>query len=217
MFSAFPDAFSAAAAFAVPAALVTVAPGADTALVLRAALLGGGRSAAATAAGVAAGLVAWGTASALGAAALLASLPAAYLALRVGGAAYLLLLGARMVWTALRAPRGPAASGGDGPGAADGRGGFVRGLATNLLNPKIGVFYLALLPQFAVDGVAPAVLGGALALVHAAMALGWLGILGAAAGRARRVLARPGAVRGVEAVTGSALVVMGAALAATAP
>lgn len=215
MFSAFPDAVSVALAFAVPAALVTVAPGADTALVLRAALLGGARSAAATAAGVAAGLLVWGTASALGAAALLAAYPAAHLALRVGGAAYLLFLGTRMVWRALRAPRGPA--GPDGAGAAGGRGGFVRGLVTNLLNPKIGVFYLALLPQFAVDGVAPAVLGGALALVHAGMALAWLGIVGAAAGRARRALARPGAARGVEAVTGSALVAMGAALAAAAP
>src|SRR5271168_221709 len=132
-------------AFVAAASLVTITPGLDTALVLRAAAADGRRAGAWAAAGVGAGCLTWGAAVALGLTALLAASTAAYVALRWAGAAYLLYLGVRL----LLAPRSAmqidtAPTAGAHP--------FRRGLLTNLLNPKVGVFYVSFLPQFIPSG-----------------------------------------------------------------
>jgi threonine/homoserine/homoserine lactone efflux protein len=80
-------------AYVVAAAALTVTPGVDTAMVLRASAAQGPRAGAATGLGVCAGLFAWGAGAALGLNALMAASSAAFAALKWIGAAYLVFLG----------------------------------------------------------------------------------------------------------------------------
>jgi threonine/homoserine/homoserine lactone efflux protein len=196
--------------FAAVAAALTVTPGLDTALVLRSAMTGLRREAAATAAGIVGGLFVWGAAAAVGVSALLTASQTAYDVLRFGGAAYLVWFGGRLLWRALRP--GPAAD----AVAAGGRPAWraVRqGLLTNLLNPKVGVFYVALLPQFVPPGTDALAVGLLLAAVHAVLSLLWFALLIAGAGALGRRLRSPRTVRALDGVTGVVLVGFGAGLA----
>lgn len=94
-------------------------------------------------AGVALGFVVYMCSAALGLTALLMTVPYAYDALRLAGAAYLLYLAWQAVKPGGRAPFAVRALPHDGPGKL-----FTMGFITNLLNPKIAVMYLSLLPQF---------------------------------------------------------------------
>jgi threonine/homoserine/homoserine lactone efflux protein len=141
--------------FAVVAAALTVTPGLDTALVLRATLTRSRGEAAATGAGIVAGLFVWGAAAAVGISALLTASQLAYDVLRYAGAAYLVWFGLRLL---VRAARGTGTDPDVAPAASGWRAARV-GLATNLLNPKVGVFYVALLPQFLPTDTGPLVGG----------------------------------------------------------
>jgi threonine/homoserine/homoserine lactone efflux protein len=195
--------------FAVLAAVLTVTPGLDTALVLRAALARSRQEAAATAAGIVAGLFVWGAAAAAGVSALLTASTLAYDVLRWAGAAYLLWLGARLLLRAARPHPGEAV-----PAVAAGAWRAVRlGLLTNLLNPKVGVFYLALLPQFVPAGSDLLAVGLLLAAVHAALTVVWFALLIGLASVLAPWLRRPRTVRTIDGVTGAALVGFGVRLA----
>ena len=198
--------------FALVALALTLTPGLDTALVLRAALTRSRRDAAATAAGIVGGLFVWGAAAAVGISALLTASQVAYDVLRWAGAAYLAWFGLRLL---IRAVRG--AAGQEAAGAADGSAWRAarQGLATNLLNPKVGVFYVALLPQFLPSGSDPLAVGLLLAGVHGLFSVVWFALLillaSALAGRLRR----PGTVRAIDGVTGTTLIGFGIKLAVT--
>jgi threonine/homoserine/homoserine lactone efflux protein len=90
------------------------------------------------------------------------------------------------------------------------------GLLTNLLNPKVGVFYVALLPQFVPVGSDPLAVGLLLAAVHGALSVVWFTLLIALASALGRWLRRPGTVRVIDGVTGTALLGFGARLAVAA-
>ena len=197
-------------AFAVVAAALTVTPGLDTALVLRCALAGRRREALATGAGIVAGLLVWGAAAAAGLSALLTTSEVAYDVLRWAGAAYLLWFGGRLLVRALRGGAAPEA-----PGAPDGSAWRAArtGLVTNLLNPKVGVFYVVLLPQFVPAGSDPLLVGLLLAAVHGLLSLVWFAVLTTLAGVLGRWLRRPSTVRAVDGVTGATLVGFGVRLA----
>jgi threonine/homoserine/homoserine lactone efflux protein len=200
--------------FAAVAAALTVTPGLDTALVLRASLTRSRREATATAAGIVAGLFVWGAAAAVGISALLTASELAYDVLRWAGAAYLVCFGVRLLVRALR--RGVVA---EEPGNGDGGSAWRAarlGLTTNLLNPKVGVFYAALLPQFLPDGSDPLLVGLLLAGVHAVLSVVWFGLLIGLASVFSRWLRRPGTVRAIDGVTGVALVGFGLRLASSA-
>ena len=197
--------------FAAVAAALTVTPGLDTALVLRAALTRSRAEALATGAGVVAGLLVWGAAAAVGVSALLAASDAAHDVLRWAGAAYLLWIGGRLLVRAVRGGAVPDA--GAAPAPASAWRAARTGLATNLLNPKVGVFYLALLPQFVPAGSDPLAVGLLLAAVHGLLSMAWFGLLTVVAAAAGRWLRRPGAVRAVDGVTGAVLVGVGVRLA----
>jgi threonine/homoserine/homoserine lactone efflux protein len=186
--------------------LLTIIPGPDMAVVTRRAIVGGRRDALRAGLGVVCGLLVWGTLAVLGLTALLVASPTAYVVLKIVGAGYLLVLG----WRAL--------SGGTdhgmpalGTGPLHGRP-FVTGMATNLLNPKIAVFYTALLPT-----LAPASLGvwglGALVLMHAVLTLAWLTGYSIALDRARAFLGRPRVRRTLDRVTGGVLIAFAVRLA----
>jgi len=202
---------SAVLTFALLAGALTVTPGLDTALVLRAALTQTRREAAATGAGIVAGLFVWGAAAAVGVSALLTASELAFDVLRFAGAAYLVLVGARLLLRALQ-PRPDADPTPDAVRGSARRAGRL-GLVTNLLNPKVGVFYVALLPQFVPSGSDPLAVGLLLAGVHAAISLLWFAGLIALAAAAGRWLQRPSTRRGIDGVTGTALVGFGVRLA----
>ena len=130
--------------FAVAGALVVLIPGPDTLVVLRAVVLGGRRAATMTALGVLTGLTVWMGAATLGLTALLRASSDGYLALRLAGAAYLLYMGIQALRSrVLGRTVEPTAA----PRPLIGRG-YRAGLLTDLLNPKVGVFFVTFLPAF---------------------------------------------------------------------
>lgn len=198
-------------AFLGVAAVVIVTPGPDTALTVRNVLWGGRRSGLATAVGVVLGQLGWGAAAVAGLAALLRASEAAFVSLRVAGAVYLGSLGLLALRDALRAdPRSARAV----RSLRGGRGRSLRqGLLSNLSNPKMGLFFLGLLPQFA-GGDHPSALSMlALAATFAAMTLGWLAAYCWVVDRVGDVLRHGRARRAMDAATGTALVALGIRLA----
>ena len=197
-------------AFGIAAGLLTITPGLDTALVLRTAAAEGWRRAGMTALGIGLGCLAWGAAAAFGAGALLVASHAAYTALKWAGAAYLVWLGVNL----LRKPRSGLDTGASETPAS---GGLVAALAkgfwNNLLNPKVGVFYVSFLPQFIPTGASPAAFGLLLASMHVVMGLAWAGGLILATAPIARALRRPGVVRWLDRVTGGVFVAFGVRIA----
>ena len=196
-------------AFSAAAALLTITPGLDTAMVLRAATLEGPRRGMLAALGVALGCLIWGSAVSLGLGALLEASHLAYTILKWVGAAYLAWVGARLLlW-----PRSRLA---DASGGAPGRNGgdpFRRGLLTNLLNPKVGVFYVTFLPQFIPAHVNVAAWSFLLACIHVVMGPIWFAILIAALAPLSRFLTRPRVVQTLDRVTGCVFLAFGVRLA----
>jgi len=202
-----PHILASLTAFIASATLLTIAPGLDTALVLRTAAAAGSRPAALTGLGIAAGCFAWAMLVALGLGALLATSELAYTVMRWAGAAYLVWIGIKM----LSQPRREFPSGMrelDRKGRA-----FSIGLLTNLLNPKVGVFYVSFLPQFVPQGVpvGPYIL--LLGAIHAGLGLLWFAGLIAATRPIARFLKKPGVVQGCDRLTGGLFVAFGVGLA----
>ena len=194
-------------AFLIVATVLIVIPGQDTALMIRNTVTGGQRAGVSTAVGVVSAQLVWTVATALGLAALLVAWRPAFDALKLVGAAYLLLLGIRMLRDALR-------SGGEheaitGERARTPRRAYRQGLLSNLSNPKMGVFFTSLLPQFAAS------LGGVLALgvVFGAMTLAWLAAYAVVVARIGNAFLRPRVRRVLDAITGTVLVAFGLRLA----
>ncbi|MFT4046827.1 MAG: LysE family translocator [Solimonas sp.] len=195
--------------FTAAAGLLTVTPGLDTLLVLRAAIAEGPRRALLAGAGICAGCLVWGLVVALGLGALFAVSTLAYDALRYAGAAYLLWLGVQL----LRKPRtridvAPLTNARRSHAAS-----FARGLLTNLLNPKMGVFYVSFLPQFVPAGVDIVAFSTLLAAIHAMLGLLWFLLLALATQPLNRWLARPAAVQALDRAAGGAFVLFGLRLA----
>ncbi|GAA0402325.1 LysE family translocator [Microbispora corallina] len=203
---------SALVSFAFVAGMLTIIPGLDTALVLRSAMTRGRRHAFATALGVNTGVLLWGAGAALGVTALLTASQVAYTVLRYAGAAYLVWFGVTLV---RRSPSGGAAEPGPAVTAASGGAyrAWLRGVATNLLNPKVGVFYVAMLPQFIPKGSPHLLMGLLLALVHNVEGLAWFTALIFGTTVARRRLSGERVHRLVDRMTGVVLVGFGLRLA----
>ncbi|MEZ5922101.1 MAG: LysE family translocator [Parvularculaceae bacterium] len=181
-------------AFLAAAALLTITPGLDTAFVLRTTAVDGARRGAAGAAGVILGCLSWALAVALGVGALVAASALAYSALKFAGAAYLCWLGVKLIATKRTfTPTAPKES----------SNAFLRGFLTNILNPKVGVFYISFLPQFtpADAAVGPYVMF--LAFIHAAMGAVWFAMLIAATQPVTRVLQRPAVLQTIDRITGA--------------
>lgn len=200
----------ALAAFLLAAGLLTVTPGLDTALVLRTAAVEGSRRAALAALGVVVGCLAWGALVAVGLGALLAASTAAFQVLKWAGAAYLLWLGLTLILKPRdRFDTGAAATHLEGDGAAWLR----RGLLTNLLNPKVGVFYVSFLPQFLPQGVAAGPFIFLLAAIHGLLGLVWFAALIAATRPIAGALRRAAVVRWLDRATGGVFIAFGLKLA----
>jgi threonine/homoserine/homoserine lactone efflux protein len=196
------------------AGVLTIIPGLDTALVLRAAVTKGRRHAFATAVGIGTGALLWGALAALGATAVLTASHVAYTALRIAGALYLTWMGASMLRQSLQR-RGSLEAALPSSGAADATlaRSWTRGLTTNLLNPKIGVFYMAMLPQFIPQNSPHVLMGLVLAAVHDVEGMVWFTGLIFSAHLAGRWLRDGAAHRVLDRVTGCVLIGFGIRLA----
>ncbi len=205
-------------AFLGVVAVITVLPGPDMALGVRNGARGGARATWLTGVGCLVGLGVWAATSVLGLAALLAASGRAFDVARLAGAVYLAILGLG----ALRAALSAVEAGGRGQFAAAGAAGVVagsvegratparvwlrQGLVSNLLNPKIALLFLTLLPQFVGAHESRTVTTGELALALIVAETAWWALFAVAIGTVTRALARPAVRRGVEAVAGTLLV-----------
>jgi threonine/homoserine/homoserine lactone efflux protein len=189
--------------FVLAASLLTVTPGPDSGLVLRTSVAEGSRQGCLASLGIIVGLGFWGMAVALGLAALLAASPRAFQLLQWAGAAYLVWFGLDL----LLRPRTELATISTGWGRA-----FLRGLIQNLLNAKIGIFYLSFLPQFLPAEGERFAWTLLLAGVHIALTTVWFLILVVATRPVIEILRRPTFLKTLDRLTGGVFFLSGAKL-----
>jgi threonine/homoserine/homoserine lactone efflux protein len=184
-------------------AVLTVTPGPDMLLVLRNGVRGGTAAAWATGLGCCTGIAVHATLAVLGLSAILAASSEAFTAVKVAGAAYLVWLGVQAL---VGAGRGLELD----PGEPPARGSWFRqGVLSNLLNPKIALLFLTLLPQFVADGEPRVATTAALAATFLAIALLWWRAFSLAIRPLGRFLSRPRVVAWFERGTGVLLVGIG--------
>jgi threonine/homoserine/homoserine lactone efflux protein len=187
------------------AVLVSLVPGPATALVVRSAALHGRREAFHTVLGNSTGILFWALASVLGISALVAASETAFAVLKVVGAVVLLYLGVQ----AIRGTEGEP----DSPRRSATRTAYAQGLLTSGANPKLAVFFIALLPQFVPHGapVLPWTLAMAAILICVDLlyftALAWV------VSRARHAIVGSRLARRVEQLTGAVMIGLGVRVA----
>jgi threonine/homoserine/homoserine lactone efflux protein len=198
-------------AFVPVALLLTLIPGADTALVTRNALAMGMRGARWTILGIASGCLTHATMSALGLSAILATSARAYETVKLAGAAYLLWIGVQSI----RQAGHPVSTETADVASVPNRGAhpFTQGFLTNILNPKVALFYLTFLPQFIPTGASVLRTSLLLAMIHNVLGFAWLSLYARFVDRLRVALTRPVAKGWLERVTGGVLVLLGTRLA----
>lgn len=194
--------------FVLAATLIVLLPGPDTLVVVRNLVRDGRRTALLTVLGVLTGLTVWVAAAAFGLSALLRASHDGYLALRLVGAGYL-------VWLGIGSLRSRSAALVDAAPVRRGLlgRGFGAGLATDLLNPKVGVFFVTFLPGFVPSGepigVTTLVFGG-IFVVETALYFALILLL---AGRVTGWMNHPVVRRRLDRATGLVLIGFGARLA----
>jgi RhtB (resistance to homoserine/threonine) family protein len=199
-------------AFTLVAALMTMSPGPDTMLVVRNALRGGRRDGLLTVAGICSGLFVHALLSALGVSAVLMYSATAFTVMKVAGACYLVWLGIQSLRSAAQGAPAAGANGG-GAGAVAAAQSFREGLLTNVLNPKVIVFYLALVPQFIGPGDAVMLKYLLLTGIHYVEGIVWLGGVALLVAGSRGMFLRPAWRRWIDAACGTILVALGLRLA----
>ena len=184
------------------AALLSVAPGPGTAMVVRSSLRDGWRAGVLTVAGNEVGVVVWALLSVLGVSALVAASEAAFVALKLIGAAAL-------IWLGVQSLRGsPPAE------LAERRGGAFRaGVITSIANPKLAVFFVALFPQFVDRGASVLPTTLLMATLIVIFDFAWYTSLAVMVSRAKTGVMRSRVGRWMERTTGAVLVALGARVA----
>ena len=186
-------------AWSALALMVALAPGPDTLLVVGNAARRGRKAGLMTIAGTMTGGAVYAALFGFGFMSLLVASRPLYLAVKIAGAIYLAVVGAQMIWAALH-PQ-PASPSPTKAGALVGSP-FRQGLLTNVLNPKIAVFYMAVLPQFAGHGAGAPLKGVLLIAIHYAMGGIWMSGLALGAGRMGEAFRTSAAMRWLEGVAG---------------
>jgi threonine/homoserine/homoserine lactone efflux protein len=197
----------AVSTFTIAAALIVLLPGPDTLVVLRNLVRGGRAAAARTVLGILTGLAVWVTAAALGLSAVLRASHEAYLALRIAGALYLLWIGIGSLRSRGRPSDEPA-----GRRGLIGTG-YPAGLATNLLNPKVGVFFVTFLPGFVPPGYPVGWMSVALGAIFVLLTATYFAVLLAVSGPVTHWMSTVRIRRRMDRVTGTVLVGFGVRLA----
>jgi threonine/homoserine/homoserine lactone efflux protein len=196
-------------AFMGVAAILIILPCGDMALVKRNTLALGRRRTMSTIVGIGAGCVIHATASAFGLSAILATSAVAFNVMKTIGAAYLVWIGVQSIRSAGAPPAPPSAT----PQKHQGLGPFLQGFLTNVLNPKVAIFYLTFLPQFIAPGEPVLRRSFLLAGIHIGMGVTWLTAYAWFVDRLGAILTRPRVKAWLERVTGGVLIALGARLA----
>jgi threonine/homoserine/homoserine lactone efflux protein len=209
------DPVSILISFCLVSWLAALVPGPDFAIVTRNALVSR-RFGVATAGGIASGLAVHAGLATAGLSAILLTSATAFTILKVLGAVYLAVLGLQALLAAVRHESG----GGEGRSPTLGftkprssRGAMAQGLLTNVLNPKVVIFFLSLLPQFIPDNGSVATWTPLLAACTVVVAFTWFTVVSLLIGAFRSWLARPRVARSIEGVTGVTFLGFGAKLA----
>jgi threonine/homoserine/homoserine lactone efflux protein len=192
--------------FAGVAVLVSLVPGPATALVVRSAALHGRREALHTVLGNSTGIVAWALASVLGISALVAASEAAFATLKIVGAVVL-------VWLGIQALRGSGSRSDALRPLKARRTAYAQGLITSAANPKLAVFFVALLPQFVPAGAPVLPWTLAMAAILICVDLVYFTLLAWAVARARHALMGSRLARRIEQATGAVMVALGVRVA----
>jgi threonine/homoserine/homoserine lactone efflux protein len=193
--------------------LLTIAPGPDMALVISTSLARGRRAAFRTALGISTGTLIWAALAGIGVAAVLEASAEAFTVVRLLGAAYLCYLGIRALVEAFRGGASPLDVD-PAPAAADRARPCRQGLFTNLLNPKVGLFYTTLVPRLVDPGDPIALISILIGVCHVAIGLTWLALIAVLVDRAGDLLRRPRVRRSLAGITGGILVAFGLRVAA---
>lgn len=192
--------------------LLNLTPGQDTMFIIGRTLSGGLRAGVASAFGIVVGSVCHTLAAALGFSAIIATSATAFSVVKLLGAAYLIFLGVKLLWS--RAPAQPQAQAATASASAA-CSCFRQGIITNVLNPKVALFFLAFLPQF-IDPSSPTKAFAFLALGATFITTGliWCLVLVSGAARLRRFFQRnPNARTIIDRITGALFLTLGVRLA----
>ncbi|GAA2447938.1 LysE family translocator [Streptomyces macrosporus] len=194
-------------------AVLTMVPGPDMAVVTKRAIASGWRDGLRTVGGITAGLLIWGMLTVVGLAAVLAASATAYTIIKLVGAVYLGFLGVQALLQSRRSRSVAPAASTLAPSGTPWR----TGLVSNVLNPKIAVFYTGLLPTLAPSGLSPHLGMTLLVLIHAALTLVWLGSYVLVLAKARAFFEKPAVRRTMDGITGVVLIGFGVKVATSQP
>jgi threonine/homoserine/homoserine lactone efflux protein len=198
-------------AFLVFAVVLILVPGPDFAVVTKNTLASGRRRGAWSAGGVASSNAVQGVAAATGLGAVIVRVEPLFQVIKWAGVGYLAYLGVQAIRSAVRG-RYPQPDDAQNAGGMA-LGGWRQGFLSNITNPKVLVFYLAVLPQFLSPGAGMSVLL-IFAVSHAVLSLAYLLLLTTFLHRLRQILMRRRVRRGLDAATGTVLLGFSARLAA---
>jgi len=199
--------------FLAVAAGAMLIPGPDTLVVLRVALANGAASGTWAAAGSGVGNLLWGTATVVGATGVLAASPAAFTTLKLAGAGYLAFLGAQALVAALRGVRFHRPD--DSALPLMRVAAFRRGLTSDVLNVKVGLFWISVVPQFLSPNTTP-LLPVVMVAAMGCLAFGWLSAYAWMSSRVASALSGRRVSQTINAVIGLAFLLLAASLAASA-
>ncbi len=193
--------------YLIAISILTITPGLDTTLIIRTATLEGKMKAFQAALGINLGCIVWGVIVACGLGALLMTSDLAFNALKWIGAIYLTWLGLNL----LLKPRSKLASLNNS--AVTRQNWFMKGFWGNLLNPKVGIFYISFLPQFIPQSASPVIWTMSLVMIHVVIGLIWSIFLIAAMQSISAYLKQPKFIRYMDRVTGSIFILFALKLA----
>ena len=193
--------------YLIAISILTITPGMDTTLIIRTATLEGKMKAFQAALGINLGCIVWGVIVACGLGALLMTSDLAFNALKWIGAIYLTWLGLNL----LLKPRSQLASLNNS--AVTTQNWFMKGFWGNLLNPKVGIFYISFLPQFIPQSASPVIWTMSLVMIHVVIGLIWSIFLIAAMQSISAYLKQPKFIRYMDRVTGSIFILFALKLA----
>jgi threonine/homoserine/homoserine lactone efflux protein len=194
--------------FSILAGMLVLIPGLDFALVLRYATTQSRRSALVVMVGITSGLFVWGAFATLGISAILQASQTAFNALRIIGSIYMVWMGISFIRNSM--------SNNNADITQDRRSGkgkaFTNGLFSNLLNPKAGVFYLSVLPQFIPEDSNHLLFGLALTGIHALITIVFFTALILFIETLKEFFMRPRVIKNMERISGIAVIGFGARL-----
>lgn len=193
--------------YLIAISILTITPVLDTTLIIRTATLEGKMKAFQAALGINLGCIVWGVIVACGLGALLMTSDLAFNALKWIGAIYLTWLGLNL----LLKPRSQLAS--LNSSAVTRQNWFMKGFWGNLLNPKVGIFYISFLPQFIPQSASPVIWTMSLVMIHVVIGLIWSIFLIAAMQSISAYLKQPKFIRYMDRVTGSIFILFALKLA----